>query len=367
MSQRSFGIWDGLFLWALLSNLGRPGSAEFFHNHRDDPGYAQWRAEAERQAQDNAALKARLDTLDQQLAARSDQPKDPDYLPPDVPATIAAAANARARTPSLAGADDDGGVPWTIIAVLAGGAVIGWVIWSRRRRSAESGGTMDPISSAANMLRRKLSGERYTPDRFRIGMVMAFDPTPFILAAGATKVPAPATDAGSGRISIEAVGQVSTSHGAQLVRLYLPAERGMFQLHLDQGGNPDECRFFARIDQVTPADPGEWAVWLNPAEGLIGWPQFQTKDGKLYDRVWAPGPGRTPPLALRETIETAQGNTQGTRTVNSQAMLYAAPTGLADPAPLTEYILVSAVEADGRAWVEIAAGIDVNPAMLSLA
>ena len=48
-------------------------------------------------------------------------------------------------------------------------------------------------------------------------------------------------------------------------------------------------------------------------------------------------------------------------------MLYAAPTGLADPAPHTEYILVSAVEAGGRAWVEIAAGIDVNPAMLSLA
>jgi hypothetical protein len=347
----------------MLSNLGRPGSADFFHNHRDDAGYQQWRAEADRQAQENADLKARLDALDQQLAARSDQPKDPTYLPPDVPESVALASASAERTPTLAG-DGDDGIPWTLIAVLAGGAVVGWALWSRRRASGARGGsTVNPISSAVNMLRNKASGERYTPDRFRVGMVMTFDPTPFILAAGATKVAAPATDAGSTRISIEAVGQVSNSQGGQLTRLYLPAQRGMFQLHLDQGGNPDECRFFAPIDQVTPADPGEWGVWLSPAEGLIGWPQFQTKDGKLYDRVWAPGPNRTPPLRLRETVETAGGS----HVLQSQAMLYAAPTGLADPAPQTEYILVSAVESGGSAWVEVSAGIDVNPAMLSLA
>ena len=87
------------------------------------------------------------------------------------------------------------------------------------------------------------------------------------------------------------------------------------------------------------------------------------KDGKLYDRVWAPGPARTPPVRLRETIETAR----GTFTADSQAMLYAAPLGLPDPAPRTEYIMVAAVESGGRAWVEISAGIDVSPAMLSLA
>jgi hypothetical protein len=362
--QRSFGMWDGLFLGFLLSNLTRPGSTDFFHNHRDDPGYLQWREQVDRQARDNAELRSRLDALDQQLAARSDQPRDPAYLPPDVPATVAVAPDAPARTPSLADADGGDGIPWTFIAVLAGGAVIGWMIWSRRRRVTEAGGSgMDPLSSAARMLRNKLSGEKYVPDRFRVGMVMSFDPAPFILAAGATKVPAPSPDAGSTRISIEAVGHVRFGEGTQLVRLYLPGQRGMFQLHLDPGGNPDECRFFAMIDEVAPADPNEWAVWLHPAEGLIGWPQFQTKDGKLYDRIWTPSAGRVPPLRLRETIET----TSGTSTVDSQAMLYAAPTGLADPAPRTEYILVAAVEAGGRASVEIAAGIDVNPAMLSLA
>jgi hypothetical protein len=27
-------------------------------------------------------------------------------------------------------------------------------------------------------------------------------------------------------------------------------------------------------------------LWLDPAEGMIGWPSFQTKDGKMYGRAW---------------------------------------------------------------------------------
>jgi hypothetical protein len=59
----------------------------------------------------------------------------------------------------------------------------------------------------------------------------------------------------------------------------------------------------------------------------------------------------------------------GSETVRHQAMLYAGPTGAAAPAPQTEYILVSAIQRQSQrqAWVEIRAGIDVNPAALSLA
>src|SRR2546430_2697492 len=49
-----------------------------------------------------------------------------------------------------------------------------------------------------------------------------------------------------------------------------------------------------------------------------------------------------------------------------QMMLYGGPTGGPPPAPQTEYILVSAIEATGQAWVEIDAGIDINPAGLTL-
>jgi len=53
--------------------------------------------------------------------------------------------------------------------------------------------------------------------------------------------------------------------------------------------------------------------------------------------------------------------------VSGVMMLYGAATGVADPAPQFEYILVSSVESEGGgAFVAIHAGIDVNPAGLSL-
>jgi hypothetical protein len=96
---------------------------------------------------------------------------------------------------------------------------------------------------------------------------------------------------------------------------------------------------------------------------MIGWPEFQTKDGKVYGRAWSPGGGRVAPRAMTETIESASGR----QTLSRQAMLYAASTDAAAPAPPTEHILVSAVDAGGQAWVAVDAGIDVNPAALSLA
>jgi hypothetical protein len=96
---------------------------------------------------------------------------------------------------------------------------------------------------------------------------------------------------------------------------------------------------------------------------MIGWPEFQTKDGKVYGRHWLPGDSRVAPREWTETIESAEGR----RTRKVSAMLYSAPTGAAAPAPDTEYVLVSAIEGDGDAFVEVAAGIDVNPATLALA
>jgi hypothetical protein len=96
---------------------------------------------------------------------------------------------------------------------------------------------------------------------------------------------------------------------------------------------------------------------------MIGWPDFQTKDGKTYARQWAPGDSRVSPQQFTEMIE----GLQGTRTVKSLVMLYAAPTGLADPAPPAEYIMVSARQDGARAWVDISAGVDINPVTLQLA
>ena len=96
---------------------------------------------------------------------------------------------------------------------------------------------------------------------------------------------------------------------------------------------------------------------------MIGWPAFQTKDGKTYDRVWAPGPTRIPPRQQTETVQTLDGMTQR----RLQAMLYAGATGAAPPAPprpSTSWSQRS--KTAGQAWVEIHAGIDINPAALTL-
>jgi hypothetical protein len=354
--NRSFGVWDGVFLGALLSTLGRSSAGDFFHNNQNDPGYRQWRAEADRQAQDNADLRQKLAELDRQLAEREGQPREQGAVPNDIPAEIAKAPPS--RTPGVS----EGGSGWVWVVLLAGGAGIAYLAW-RRRHPLTGGSSVRPpenkLQSAAAMLRHKLSGDAYTPSRFRVGMTIALDPSPFILAGDRIKVPRPE---GSGQVSVSAVGR-AVSGNTQLLRLYLPDGRTLVQLHLDAAGDPDECRQFGTIDEITPADPSEWGAWLDQNEGMIGWPEFQTKDGKRYTRVWIPGDTRISPLALTESIESVS----GTRTVQSRAMLYAAPTGAAAPAPVTEYIMVAAIDDGGRAWVEVRAGIDLNPVILQLA
>lgn len=370
--QRSFGLWDGLFLWFLLDNLSRAGSTDWFRAHRDDPGVQQWRAQAEQQAQANEELRRKLDELDRRLAEQEGPPKDPGYLPPDTPPDVATAPEADRRTPSVApepaaapgaaarsASRGLGGGLLVVPVLLVGGGGLAYLAFRRRRSDGQSrGGNVvgGNLGSAANMLAHKLSGEGYTPQHFRVGMTVQVDPTPFILAAGAIKVPQPE----GGTTSVAGVGRIE---GEPLLRLYLPDGRSLFQVHLGAAGKPDECRLFTAIDEVAPADTQEWAAWLDPREGMIGWPEFQTKDGKVYARVWAPGASRIEPRRFVETLEEAG----GTRRFTSLAMLYGAPTGLQAPAPDTEYILVSAVEEGSRAWVEIRAGIDVNPATLQLA
>jgi hypothetical protein len=204
-------------------------------------------------------------------------------------------------------------------------------------------------------------GMSYRPKWFRVGMAFPADPAPFILAAQATHIRAPEPATGSGLLSVECVGEVE--EGETLwYRLYLPPGKSFFQVHLDGRGDPGECRYFSLLDAITPASPEEWAFWLDERQGLIGWPEFETKDGRRYGRVWAGGEHKVPPRHLYETRRGA--SSEGLRT--HQAMLYAAPTEAPAPAPPTEYILVAALEEGRAAWVEVHAGIDVSIGALNL-
>ena len=309
-SRSGMSVWDAAAAWALLNALTAPNRTGYFQDHRNDPGYQQWRQEAERAAQRDPTVAANLQNLDAQLAR------------PQPPVS-----------------HDGSGLVWVV--VLAGGALLVG-LWLMRRRSERAEAA--PPGAAAG--------------RFRVGMVIPADPTPFLLAAGTTKVHAPE---GGSMFNVEAVG---TLRGGPvfLQRLYL-AGGGFFQLHLGADGAPDECRYFSQIDEVVPATADEWRFWLDPAGGTIGWPVFQTKDGKSYDRIWNAGTVPVAPIAFDETIES----TTGAARRSHQAMLYGARTGAAPPGPQSEYVLVDAVEEPSGASVGIHAGIDVNPAALNLA
>jgi len=326
VSTPRFGVWDGLLAWSLLNSLSRPQTVTYFQNNRDDPGYAKWRAEADRKAQSDPAVAQKLAELDTLMGQAKAQPAAPRPAPAD-----------------------SGGSGALFVVVFVGGAIL-IVLWLMRRRAAAvaGGGSMAVTPG--------LSGSAQS--RFRVGMTFPVDPSPFVLAAGTTKVKPP--EAG-GMISVEAVGLVNDG-GVALHRLYLPGGEAFFMLHLGRDGAPDECRYFTLLDRITPASQDEWGFWLDQAQGMIGWPQFETKDGKTYDRVWAPGGSRVQP---RQQVETLQG-TSGTVERKIQAMLYGAQTGAAPPAPAVEYVLVCAVEQGEEAWVEVYAGIDINPAALTL-
>jgi hypothetical protein len=322
------GPLTAVALWAALNSLSSPGSGAYFHNYQYDPGYMQWRQEADREAAHNPAVAAKLQQLDTQLAQMEGQPRNPAAPSPVQP------------SPARSG----GGFIWPVLFI---GIVILVLLWLWRRRLAH------PTAAAAAP---GLAGSAAT--RFRVGMTLPVDPSPFLLAAGLTKVQPPE---GSGMVSVEVVGLLRDG-AALLHRLYLPGGKSFFQLHLGADGQPDECRYFSRLDEVTPADNQEWGVWLDPTEGMIGWPSLQTKDGKSYGRVWAPGNSRVPPRKMEETLQYVDRVEQR----QLQMMLYGATTGGTPPAPGTEYILVSAIEATGQAWVEIDCGIDINPAGLTL-
>jgi hypothetical protein len=299
--------------WAMLGALSAADRSAYFRQSQADPAYQQWHQRALR----DPGTAERLAAAGDPVAARSAEP---------------------------AGEAGGSGIVWIVLFVGAGGFLL---LWFARRRAA---GRQQPATSPA------LAGSEAT--RFRVGRTIPLDPAVFLLAAGTTKVQPPAE---SGMISVEAVGLLEDA-GTRLHRLYLPGRAALFQLHLGANGAPDECRYFSRLDDVQPASPAEWAQWLDPAQGMIGWPAFQTKDGKTYGRAWAPGQSRIPPRQQTETVQALDGVTQR----RLQAMLYAGPTNAAPPAPAAEYILVAAVEEGGQAWVQIHAGIDVNPASLTL-
>ena len=304
--------------WAMLGALSASDRAAYFRQSQVDPAYQQWR----QQAIHDPNASARLAALgDHATAATS-----------DAGATAALASGGS-------------GIVWLVLFVAV--AVFA-LLWLARRRAARPPAIGVPPG---------LSGSGAT--RFRVGQAIPLDPAPFLLAAGVTKVQPPPA---GGMISVEAVGLLEDAD-VRLHRLYLPGRTAFFQLHLGDDGVPDECRYFSRLDEVRPASQAEWGEWLDPGQGMIGWPAFQTKDGKTYDRAWAPGQSQDP-AASADRDRT--GPRRGDAAPAAGDAVCRSDRRRAARAAKRVRAWSQPSRTSGQAWVEIHAGIDVNPASLTL-
>ena len=81
MGAPRYGMFDGLFLGYMLGHAFTPHYSAFAYHHQNDPGMKEWMAEMERQAVDNAEIRAQLDVLKAEMAKLEGTPIDPNYLP----------------------------------------------------------------------------------------------------------------------------------------------------------------------------------------------------------------------------------------------------------------------------------------------
>jgi len=88
-SSPSYGMWDTIFLYSMLSSMNNNNASRFAYNHQNDADYQQWRREADRLSQDNAELRAQLAQIDAGSSTYKGQAINPDYIPDGIDADIA--------------------------------------------------------------------------------------------------------------------------------------------------------------------------------------------------------------------------------------------------------------------------------------
>jgi hypothetical protein len=67
----------------MVDHIAEQQYAAMYYNHRNEAEFMQWRQEMDRLAMDNAEVKARLATMDQQVASMQGAPVDSAYMPAD--------------------------------------------------------------------------------------------------------------------------------------------------------------------------------------------------------------------------------------------------------------------------------------------
>jgi hypothetical protein len=114
MSYPSFGFWDSMFLWMLLSHTG---GNSFYYNNQNDPGVQAWRQEADKLAQSNDDLKKQLADMDAKIdQMRKDSvPVKPGAIPEGLDPSMAYAAD---KVVKESPEEPQKGSGWTALAVI---------------------------------------------------------------------------------------------------------------------------------------------------------------------------------------------------------------------------------------------------------
>lgn len=197
-----------------------------------------------------------------------------------------------------------------------------------------------------------------TPMRLSQDSSVTISITPLILAeiAGALfkNADLPTTQ------KIDAVGELAML-GLTYHRCYLSQTEGAFIQFASRGAEILETRLFRMYDSLPrEGDPNltaqDWAFWLADDDGYIGLPVMQSSDadgGLPYQRTWGGGDQRVNPMMVTERIV---GITGYEMFVRHRMMLYSRT--LTDP-KLAEHLLVSAVETDSGASVNLWLGLDL--------
>ena len=82
----SYGLFDTMFMFWMIDNMNHNAEARAMaHNYQNDSGFRQFRADLDKQSSTNAELKAKIATMDAEMAKMKDQPVNANYVPKGIP------------------------------------------------------------------------------------------------------------------------------------------------------------------------------------------------------------------------------------------------------------------------------------------
>jgi len=195
------------------------------------------------------------------------------------------------------------------------------------------------------------------PFGFRLGGFISFDEVFFTLLPGELGFSWPGE-----YLSITHYGIIEME-SFTLHRFYTVKDQDQMILQVVmENKRLDEIKLFKKLDEVHFQSMEDREFWLSEIDGSIGLPAFQSMDGKLYQRSYAPSDHYIPPMTMEE-YRFVQSEKKSESIVH-QVMLYER-TLWVNEGQITQYMLLSAEKQGEMEWVDIYKGIDLDQSAFS--